>query len=150
MKNCVQWMKIQEYPLVSSGFWTSWNKVSTSSQRGTGDTVILESEVEIHSCSTKPHTALPSSHEPPWLSSSAYQRSWLFCPSRLLTGCKQAFYPFVPQLSPELAPSPCQNIFHWGDSIREHLFSLQSGEPEMETHNATRLQSWYLLFVNSV
>lgn len=97
-----------------------------------------------HSCSTKPHTALSETeqlvvrgfHVPPWLAPSAYQRSWLFCPSWLHTGCKTRFYPSLPSWAQSF-PTLVANISSIGGMPLESICFLSNlvkcNKPEMGT-----------------
>lgn len=90
-------------PSFSSGFWISWEMVSTSSQRGIGDTVILESAAK----NTAAPPKLTLLYEAPMSlrgSHRLHTRSWLFCPLRRHTGCKTRFYPLIPSWAQSWLP----------------------------------------------
>ena len=133
---------------VSSGFWISWEMVSTSSPRSIGDAVILESAAK--------NTAAAPNLTP------LYEAPMCLCGSRCLhtreAGCsvlhastlgeKTRFYPLLSSWArsrPGVGPSLSANVSSiGGDSIGEHLFSLRSGEVQKARDgnlNGSRLQS---------
>lgn len=92
-----------------------------------------------HSCSTEQLVVGPgqtSSHMPPWLSPSAYQRGWLLCQSWLHTWCRTRFYPLLSSQAQSYPPAHCQHIVHWGDATESIcLISnlVKFKKPEMGT-----------------